>query len=150
MFETMTYRYRLWCERRSRDRLLGAIDKAIKAARREGDTDEEQSLVADYFHVQDEAEDAILLLRSRYLHQLADRYLISIPPLNDDESWTKSEIHPRRVYLSAKGAATVHSLIREEQKHLREARDAWLPWLGAATGFIGALTGLIAIWHHGN
>lgn len=106
MFETWHYRWRLWRLRRKRDRILDPISAAMKKARKAGNFDEEQELASDYFNYRDEFEDDILVLRSRYLHDLADKYVMAIPSLEDKEAWNTSKLSDR-VYLSEKGAAQI-------------------------------------------
>jgi hypothetical protein len=149
MFEGWHYRYRLWSIRRERDRLLGRMDDRIKKAELDGDEDGKENLIGEYLDYQDQYGDEMLFARSRYVRALADKYLIAEPSLSEKEMWSHWKTDPRKIYLSPKGAKAIHAQIRAEKKHLREERDAWLPWIvalaGFVTGSIGALTGLIAV-----
>ncbi len=123
MFEvTLSQDFRLWRTRRERDRLLHPIRAAMTKASQAGDYDEEQSLAANHFSLQDEAEDRILSLRSRHICNLADKYVVAVPPLEDKEAWAHWKTDNRRVYLTSKESERVQLLIHTEQKHLREAR----------------------------
>lgn len=148
MLETIVYRWRLALLQRNKRKARRRLEARIEEAKAAHDPDAEQSLIADWFDETDLADDEIALLQSQYLQATADRLLLAVPGLEDKTTWTKSSVHPNRVYLSKEGVQAIRAQIREEKRFRREAREALLPWLAALTGLIGALTGFTAVmWH---
>ena len=75
---------------------------------------------------------------------------IEIPSFRDADSWQATGKSP---VLSTKGRLTLRRAIDEENTRRRDVAAWWwktviIPGLAAATGLIGALTGLFAILHH--
>ena len=97
-----------------------------------------------------EIEDEINVLLSRRLCRKAYRYRIPIPSHSDENLWEQSE-RTGAYYLTEKGYAELRAAIRKEQN---EQWQSWLlriqvagPILTGLTGAIGALIGLISLWH---
>jgi len=92
---------------------------------------------------------------SRYidstLFQKARRLDVDPPPFPDNDLWDDSSRPP---FLTPKGRLTLRKAIDEENMRRRDVAAWWwktviIPGLAAATGLIGALTGLFAILRHG-
>ena len=91
---------------------------------------------------------------SRYidstLFQKARRLDIDLPSFSDNDLWDESA-RPR--FLTVKGRLTLRRAIDEEKTRRRDVAAWWwktviIPGLAAATGLVGALTGLLAIVRH--
>lgn len=61
------------------------------------------------------------------------------------EEWDEGPFPWEAPYLNAKGVKLVRDAIRDEKRWRIEKRNAWLPFAAAATGLVGAATGLAAI-----
>ena len=48
-------------------------------------------------------------------------------------------------YLTNEGIKALRKEIRQESNALHEDRSKWVVWVTAATGLIGAITGLVAL-----
>jgi len=62
----------------------------------------------------------------------------------ESEHWSVSQIHGEW-YLTQKGITVVREAVRAEEKWLRDQRAQYLAWAAPIIGFVGALTGLIAV-----
>jgi hypothetical protein len=74
---------------------------------------------------------------------------IDLPPFAENDLWDDSARPP---FLTPKGRLTLRKAIDEENTRRRDVAAWWwktviIPGLAAATGLVGALTGLIAILH---
>ncbi|MBI3801526.1 MAG: hypothetical protein HY268_31720 [Deltaproteobacteria bacterium] len=76
-------------------------------------------------------------LETERLQRAADRFYVPLP-LRASEQWEKGPTGTW--YLTPEGAGQVRRAIYEERKRRQEI---WVPWIAAAVGVIGALTGLI-------
>jgi hypothetical protein len=106
--------------------------------------------------LQDQHREELAMMReesddhlSAQLIRTARRLRVPVPPLMDEEheltvDWERGS-RLGMVYLSDRGIAKVREAIRAEQRWRQEHRAHWVLWLSAATGIIGALTGLLAI-----
>ena len=118
-------------------------DEYIEKARKEGkDKEEIEMLQAEASHEYFELQDKIRLLTSTHLFQKAHKLIVQSPDHRDEELWTRSLTSYGRLILTEKGINELRERIHAEQKR---RRDAFLPWLGALTGIIAALTGLFAV-----
>ena len=75
---------------------------------------------------------------------------IDLPPFSDSDLWDDSARPP---FLTPKGRLTLRKAIDEEHTRRRDVTAWWwktviIPGLAAATGLVGALTGLVAILRH--
>jgi len=76
-------------------------------------------------------------LETERLQKQADRFYVPLPLLASDQ-WARG---PTGMwYLTPEGAAQVRSVIYAERKRRQEI---WIPWIAAAVGVIGTVTGLI-------
>ena len=93
--------------------------------------------------------DQIRALQSRYLIKQAERYLLPTPPFDKESgNWEESDVTVRwRLTLPAQAA--LRSAICDYEKVRRERIQSWLVVvsgiIGACTGLLGALIGLVAI-----
>jgi hypothetical protein len=76
-------------------------------------------------------------LETERLQKRADRFYVPLP-LRSAEHWEQGPTGTW--YLTSEGAEQVRGAIYEERKRRHEI---WVPWIAAAVGVIGALTGLI-------
>jgi len=82
-------------------------------------------------------------LETERLQKKADRFYVPLPLLASDH-WQKG---PTGVwYLTPDGAEKVRRAIYEERK---QRQQIWMPWIAAAVGVIGTLTGLILALKNG-
>lgn len=61
------------------------------------------------------------------------------------EDWEEGPSPWEPLYLSPRGIGKIRAAIREEVRWRMEKRQSWLPFVAAATGIVGALTGLFAV-----
>lgn len=83
----------------------------------------------------------------------ARKFDIDLPPISETEAWEGLDGSVGLPYLSTKGKLIMRRAIDEERIRRREVAAWWwktviIPALAAATGLIGALTGLAAVLHH--
>jgi len=76
-------------------------------------------------------------LETERLQKTADRFYVPLPLLPSD-NWERGPTGTW--YLTPEGAEKVRRAIYEERK---QRQEIWVPWIAAAVGVIGALTGLI-------
>jgi cation diffusion facilitator CzcD-associated flavoprotein CzcO len=76
-------------------------------------------------------------LETERLQKKADRFYVPLPVLSSD-TWERGPTGTW--YLTPEGAEKVRSAIYEERKRRREI---WVPWIAAAVGVLGTVTGLI-------
>jgi hypothetical protein len=94
-------------------------------------------------------EDENRALDSR-LFDMARRLDIEIPSRSQGDLWQDTGKWP---FMSVKGRLALRRAIDEEKTRRRDVASWWwktviIPGLAAATGLIGALTGLFAVLHH--
>jgi len=118
------------------------LQKRLKETRQRGVTgDDLQEIYADYGPEDVLYEDEIHELWTRYLREKAERLLLPLPPMDDENYWEESRVTSRKL-LTRKGIDEVRRSIRRE---LHERRSGWLTWVAALTGLVGAISGLVAI-----
>jgi len=122
--------------------------QAVDKARAEGASAEELHAIGyDFFPVRKLAEDEMILLNHTYYVRLAYRLLIPVPKFTiEGGDWIESESQPGKYHLTPEALHELRASIRREKKERREGSLIWLAWLAALTGFVGALTGLLAIY----
>jgi hypothetical protein len=123
--------------------------KDISAARKNGDREKVESLESGHrfeLELHDEEEDFFI---TRGLLAQARRLRVSIPRrYNEDGSesdhWYEGH-NTGRWSLTVSGVSSLRDEIRRELKARHEVRSLWVVWLSAATGLVGAATGLVAL-----
>lgn len=147
MLDWLGFRYRLWRlerERRSAEKAGKKTIDAMKKAGVKGDDLDE----AEYGVFMDEVyfEDRVYGEHTRYLLRVAHRLIVPIPSYSDEENWEDSNYDGMR-YLVPGAIHKLRTAIRAEQKLRRETILMWLPAIGAITGLLGVIIGLVAVWH---
>ena len=87
--------------------------------------------------------DEIERLVTDHLTAHANRLFISIPERTDQTIWRESSYGEGHL-LTVKGIATLRTGVRAEQK---ECREFIVTVLATLIGIIGAITGLVAVFH---
>ena len=150
MWDEISHHYKLRelqrKQKRANDSDSNRIEKARKGGADRCDLDElkhEARTIDLYF------DDQIRALQSRYLIKQAERYLLPTPPFDKESgNWEESDVTVRwRLTLPAQAA--LRSAIYDYEKVRRERIQSWLVVvsgiIGACTGLLGALIGLVAI-----
>ena len=87
-------------------------------------------------------------LKSRHICQIANRLMVSLPDMKDEELWEVQPYYGTRI-LTSKGIWELKKLIRQEKRERYEIARAWLSSLtgiiAAIAGVIAALTGLVVV-----
>lgn len=111
---------------------------------------------ADIRRQMDDELQEITQTESRYIDSIlfrkARRLDIDRPPSQNNDLWDDSCRPP---VLTPKGRLVLRKAIDEEKTRRRDVAAWWwktviIPGLAAATGLVGALTGLFAVLHHTN
>lgn len=124
----------------------------IAEARKLNDKHKVESLEGSHrfeIELHEEDEDAYI---TKKLLRKARRLRVPIPHLYSEGSslsdhWYEGR-NTGRMYLTTKGIAALREEVRHELKARHESRSAWIVWLSALTGVIGAITGLVAVITH--
>jgi hypothetical protein len=122
--------------------LLKVVSEAL--AENQSREDREQIELHDMREIQ-LVEDEIYSLHTNFLIKKANRPIVPTPDWSDDDYWTDSRELGYR-YLTAEGTIKLRAAIRAEKKLRLERILVWAPMIGAITGLVGVLTGLIAIF----
>ena len=85
--------------------------------------------------------------------QEAKKFNIDLPSIEQKDAWVGLDGSCGLPFLSNKGKLIMRRAIDEEKIRRREVAAWWwktvtIPALAAATGLVGALTGLFAVLHH--
>jgi hypothetical protein len=108
--------------------------------------DEEGSLFFETSNLADQYNDEMHQVTSDYYLKHAERLLISTPDFSlAGPDWIESQFTGR--YRLAPDA--LHDLKSKVRLEWKERRDVAFMWLAAATGIIGALTGLVSVLNSG-
>jgi hypothetical protein len=75
----------------------------------------------------------------------ADRLIVRVPDRNDEKMWARSRTLGF-YYLTRDGLHQLDADIWAKKKAKWERRLIWMPVVGALTGLLGALSGVIAVW----
>jgi hypothetical protein len=98
-------------------------------------------------------DDNITQLTSEYLVSRAERYQLLVPQIDrKDGKWESSSV-TGRYRLTQAAILELRSAIRAEEKERSELTRSWLasiaPIIGALTGLVGVLIGLLTLlWRH--
>lgn len=126
-------------------RTHAAYAKDLKKARdQKKDRDELEHIRFNEQSEIDFVNDEIATLHTRYLLDLADKYLLPKPDFDDGEKgvWVESRI-TGYWQLSPETMVKLRTAIRSEQKN---RRDIWLGVLTLLIGLVGALAALVSVW----
>jgi len=139
MWEYLRLRWRIW----RLDRQYRADEEGTAQAVEKATSQQEIDEIlggSDQGVIQRRIDEA----HTKYLMSRARRLVVPLPDWNDDRLWS-IEANTGEHVLTAAGINELRAAIRAEKKARREAVQSWLPWVGALTGIIGALTGLFAV-----
>jgi hypothetical protein len=137
MFDGMRYRWQL-------RRLEGEVDRIRTdyAKHQKGLSGNElEHLYAEESSMLEPVLAEIDTLKTQRFCRTANRLMVPSPDWQDKELWEELR-YGRGKVLTCKGIWELKKLIRQER---RERREAFLVWLAALTGIVGALTGLAAV-----
>jgi hypothetical protein len=136
-----------------RSYLDSKYSRDLRAAIKTEDSEERITVIHDDFQIDREfIDDEIYRRASERLLKQAFWLRVPVPSIfisevgKMSEDWTKTSLSDMYV-LSETGIAKIRELIRVEEKWRQERRAHWVSYIAAATGFIGALTGLVALLH---
>jgi hypothetical protein len=143
--------FELWKLKRDRkksvaDYELELISLRKSGASRETIAEKEHDAWVDSIYL----DQIIDMLVSRRLIDEAVELDVSIPDSNNAAMWARNE--GGRIWLSSEGRALLRRSIDEEKSRRFEVKTLWVvkfivPVASILVGLIGALTGLIAVWH---
>ena len=124
---------------------LAPLEKRLNEA---DEPNEESFYAQDYFAMEELFDDQIHALQARFLLEKAERYLLPTPPFDrNSDNWR--ELHDGKWTLSLSALADLRESISDYERKRRERIQSWfqvaIGLIGAVTGVIGALIGLIAI-----
>lgn len=91
--------------------------------------------------------------KSMDMIQEAKKFNIDFPSIEEKEAWLGLDMSYGLPLLSNKGKLMVRQAVDEEKIRRKEVASWWwktvvIPALAAATGLVGALTGLFGVLHH--
>ena len=125
-------------------------DQEIENARKKKDHDEVSMLIEmrqndEYLdYIDEEVSFTRDLIRTgRKLRVAIPAMRVQGKDLSDD--WCRDDNLDEN-YLSPSGILKVQEGIRKEIAWRQQSRAHWIMWISATTGFIGALTGLLAVY----
>jgi hypothetical protein len=130
-------------ERVRRQGIKGGREMMMKE---EGMSAEDAEVLADTAAVNDFVDEQVRYLIGRYLLDEANRLIITTPAREENgPEWVQSRYSDRWL-LSDPAINDLRAKIRAEKKARAERVLMWLPVVGAITGLLGVLTGLVAVW----
>jgi hypothetical protein len=107
-----------------------------------GDVQGSQDLSDEWRVTRDEQQDQVNRLGAMYWRKKAAKYHVPEPP-HEKPYWIQGENRPPR--LTVEGIDFYETRIYEKRKRRWEF---WFMAITTVTGLIGALTGLVAVWHY--
>jgi len=142
MFDGAEHSWKIWRLDRARRRVSAKYDVLARKALNEIDEAafafERQMRIA-------EIDDAIQQLQNSRLVGQARRYRLVLPPLDEKhEGWEESEF-TQRWRLTPEAFIGLRDAVRAERKVRHEMWQRHIVGVGAVTGLIGTLTGLISV-----
>ena len=141
-FDTFRFNSKLRQLRNKKRNVKDEFEEALEKAEQANDREERAKLVGKWFFDCDCFNDEIFSLQTRYLCELADRYLIPTPKFSEkSNAWVESKVSGQW-YLSPKAIVKLRTEIHDERKR---RRDTWMPWVLMTIGLMSAATGLIAV-----
>jgi hypothetical protein len=146
VFDGIRLRIRLRELERDKARTLKAFSRDIAAAReKKASADEIYKIRSGENFEVTMIDESIYGAHTGFLVTQANRLIVPAPKFDDETKWSESDTLGVR-YLTPAGINELRAAIRAERKLRREALLMWLPVVGAVTGLIGAMTGLVVIW----
>ena len=142
----LKYRLMLAKLQRKRRKVLSAYRNDYKEARTRGENGEK---LDELMWVERQEvgmiDDDVESVTTQFLLETSRRLLLPIPEYQEEGgAWTRSS-YTDELLLTRLAMVELRAAIREEKSARREGA---MTWMAAATGIIGALTGLIAVWRN--
>ena len=150
----LSTRLKLWNLERQRKKLEKERRRISTEARKQKTPKLEEEWWSEHSFDFDFIDWEISSIITRDLLRQAQKLQLPIPTPKDEDKWEPAEDTPPGYrFLSPIGIAEVRAAIRKEKRERREAVAWWVKMIatlvGAFTGIIGALIGLIAILKSG-
>src|SRR5690242_1160045 len=128
-------------------RVTRSYRRAMAKARKKGaKQDIRDGIQHGYWAETDELYQELETLRTNRLMRHAYRLDVETPPRpwkeQRDEYWVQGSM-TGQWYLTTAGINKVRADIRAEIKARHEVRARWIPWIGALTGLIAAIAGVV-------
>jgi len=139
------YRYRAKLAKlfRQKEALHVSYAEDIRKAHEEGKSGDAIRTIEHGLRFEDNmVDEEIALLVTGRLIKKATRRSIPTPPLDTDGMWEQCSVMSRSYVLTDQGITQLRSSLRKEQK---ERVELFMMVLAVLTGFIGAVTGLVAV-----
>ena len=148
MLESVVLSWKIWRLDRTRKRVLIKYDVLGRRAPSELD---EAALVFERQMRIAEIDDAIRQLQNNRVIRHARRYGLVLPPFDGKhEGWEESEF-TQQWRLTPRAFVELRNAVRAERKTRHDMWQSHIVGISAATGLIGALTGLISVtFFHGS
>ena len=144
MFSSIKLHWKLNRLFAERDQVRRTFRARIQSARKAGKSQEELHGINSEASYDDEMlTDEIERRVTDHLIEHANRLFITIPERTDQTMWRESSCGEGHL-LTGKGIVTLRAGVRAEQK---ERREFIVTILAALIGIIGAITGLVAVFH---
>jgi len=137
MFETIKYRWGL----RKLENESGKIQKVYAKHKKGLSGSKLEEVHAEESSVIWPVLEEIDRLKSMRFRQIANRLMVPLPDIENNELWQEQSYGQGRV-LTSKGIWELKKLFRQEK---RERREGLVVLLAALTGIIGAVAGLAAV-----
>jgi hypothetical protein len=142
MFEDAALALEIWRLNLARKRVSTTYDLLARKAPSEAD---EAPIVFERQMRFAEIEDAVQQLKNNRLIREARGYSLVLPPLDEKhEDWEESEF-TQQWRLTPKTFIELRNAVRAERKARHEIWQSRIVGISAATGLIGALTGIISV-----
>jgi hypothetical protein len=124
-------------------------DKLVRRAKKNNASDDDiNELYDELFQLTDYYEDQIATEESVYLITEAADYRVPVPAYDPNSPWWEQAKHSMRWRLNEAGRVNLLAAIRREQRDRWEARSRLLPFIGAITGLLGVVVGILALVLH--
>lgn len=154
MLDDLQHVWRIWRRQAQKQDISKEYRKLQAKARKEKEEEEINRLIHEEMWETDLINDEILQLQSRYLLNKAEKYLLPKPEFkSQDGAWEQSEI-TGKWRLNQPALSELKTVVRNEQKQLRDRWQSWLTslsvFIGALTGLAGVLIGLLSVWPNSN
>ncbi|MHA7882763.1 hypothetical protein [Nitratireductor rhodophyticola] len=143
MFDWLQYQWHLFKLQRDLRRTEKAFDDEFANARAaENRVERIRQVEEDKRWEMELVRDEISVLVTRYLIARADKMFLPHPQYGQGKDFWANSRQLGTQYLTPKGITEIRNTIRTERA---DASSYWVTLLSAATGLVGALTGLVAI-----
>jgi hypothetical protein len=140
----------VWRLHRKRRKIVARADREAAAALKANDDKASHEIEVDCYLACQKIDQCISRFSDQAIRQEAQELDVAFPRLDDEEMWNRDE--DQCLLLSFRGRTYLRERIDAEKTRRFEAKTLWvtkfwLPLLAALVGIIGAMTGLVAVWH---